>query len=229
VAVALASVTPADGAEKIPRDFPVTAEITDTTDIDPSKVEVVVNGISHTLANGRLENWNVAAISGGSYVSDLTDVYFGTRREWWDAQVAGVEAVTVTVKYDGGISEGGPVSIAAALASGADASMASANILAELFQLYVGSWRDIHCLVSEVAQGVAADIRAWVGHRYFDYIEGGGIVAILEITISEGSGVIEGYRLEYHEGGAILQGYRRDPRARPRWRRARGPERSQYP
>lgn len=97
MAVALASLQPAGGAVGILPNAPVIAELTDSTDLDVSKVEVVVDGTSHTVANGGIEYWQITSVSGGAVVDDLTDVYFRALPSWYTGQLS----VTIVVKYDG--------------------------------------------------------------------------------------------------------------------------------
>lgn len=97
MAVALASIDPADTAINQWINYPVVAELTDATDLDPSLVELVVNGVSCTVANGGLTVWNTKTISGGAVVDDYTDIYCGITVDWWDGSV---ETITVDVNYD---------------------------------------------------------------------------------------------------------------------------------
>ena len=63
----------------------------------PELVEVLVNGVSHTLANGGLDHWNTAKYSGGAIVDCYEDVYFATLLPWWDY---GAETLDLVVNYN---------------------------------------------------------------------------------------------------------------------------------
>lgn len=93
----LASITPADGAHEVWGNSPVVANITHGVGLDPALVEIVVNGVSCTVANGLLEYWGHQDISGGAIVDDFTDVYFGTVALWRDASL---QETTIQVIYD---------------------------------------------------------------------------------------------------------------------------------
>lgn len=220
MAVAIATVDPADGDLKVVRDYPVTVELTDSSDLDPDLVEVIVNGVSHTVANGGLEYWQTTKIAGGAVVPDLTDVFFGTLLPWW---AYGGGEVEVTVEYDGSTigtqewctdeAEGppfGPLSQSMALAIGADASFFAPDIQAEVISLYYPSSHNLQALVTEVSRRSAADVRTYVGTRYIDYVVGSAVVGHLEISYHVGSGVLEGWKLDYSAGSGITQGWRLD-------------------
>ena len=97
MAVAVSNISPADNATGINANFPVTFDLTDSTDMTMSLVEAVVNGISCTVANGLLDHWSIKTVSGGVYVSDLTSVTFGTLCHWYEAHLADI---TVVIKYN---------------------------------------------------------------------------------------------------------------------------------
>lgn len=220
MAVALASIDPADGALGVWRDYPVTVEITDATDIDPSLVEVVVNGISCTVANGGLEAWNTKAISGGAQVDDLTDVYFGTLLRWWGG-MPGAD-ITVSVVYDGTTldtvtftdstleGDGAADCETMALSVRGGRSLAPADVQATTITLYAPGYRSIQASVVDLAHWPAADARCWVAHRYWDYHQGSAVLGHLEHAYPQGSGSVRGWRLDYPAGSAVLQGWQRD-------------------
>lgn len=220
MAVALASIDPADGALKVWRDYPVTAEITDATDIDPDLVEIEVNGVSCTVANGGLEYWNTRAIDAGVVDDDLTDVYFGTVLPWW---ALGGETVTVVVTYDSveldsvefatDAAEGtpfGPELFFQAMAVDSSDSAAGPDVTFAVLETYVPAGRDIQFLVDELTQHVAADARFWVATPYVDYHSGSAVLGQVALGYVTGSGYIEGWKRDYASGGAVLQGWRRD-------------------
>ena len=66
--------------------------------VDPARVEIVVNGISSTVANGRLEFWGHKRITGGVIVDDFTSIFVRTRGAWSDMSF---RPVPVIVRYDG--------------------------------------------------------------------------------------------------------------------------------
>lgn len=97
MAVALASISPAAGTVWVPADSSFTLEVTDTVDLDLALIEVLVNGVSCTVANGGLTVWRTKAISGGAIVDDRTDVYVGTLLRWGPCDSA---TITVELVYN---------------------------------------------------------------------------------------------------------------------------------
>lgn len=66
--------------------------------VEPRSVEILVNGVSHTVANGGFSYWNTAKVSGGAVVDWHQDVWFVTLKPWWDQTRA---TITLVVKYKG--------------------------------------------------------------------------------------------------------------------------------
>ena len=96
--VALASIDPVDGTAPIEQGYPVTVELTDSSDLDLSLIEIVVNGVSFTQANGGLVFYGITRVSSGSIVYDYTDVFSRTVGRW---SASAWETISIIVKYDG--------------------------------------------------------------------------------------------------------------------------------
>lgn len=92
------TLTPADGAVNVQPDAPIVAFLEDGSGVDVSLVELTVNGVSCTVANGQLTYWNHRRIVGGSQVNNWTAVYFSAAVPWFTASSA---TVSVEVIYDG--------------------------------------------------------------------------------------------------------------------------------
>jgi len=97
MAVVVDSVSPADGAVNVFANTPVIVELSDSTDMTLSLIEVLLGSQSFTIANGGLEATGIKKVSGGVYVDDFTDVTVATRIDWY--YMSG-EEITVVVKYN---------------------------------------------------------------------------------------------------------------------------------
>ncbi|HQM37470.1 MAG TPA: hypothetical protein PLN64_00920 [Candidatus Bipolaricaulis anaerobius] len=219
MAVTLASIDPANGARNVPGDYPVTARITDSTNINPALVTVTVNGIDCTLANGLLEAWNVKKVSGGAIVDDFTNVYFGTLVPWL---VMGAASISTDVDYDGSSlgSQTWTVSDHEGPAVGADGSvflwatnplmLAGADAYFETFDPYFGTNFELSYLIQEVGSHNNADARYYIGTRFWDLADASGVVASVERALHDASGIVEGWARDLVDASAILQGWQRD-------------------
>lgn len=219
MAVTLASIDPADGSENVLAGYPVTARITDATNINPALVTVTVNGIDCTVANGLLEAWNVKKVSGGAIVDDYTNVYFGTLTAWFDY---GAASISVDVDYDGTSlgSQTWAVSEHEGPANGADGSVqvwatdplqiAGADAYFEVADPYFGTNFDLSFLVYEIGSHNAADARFYIATRFLDLVDASGVIGSPEQTLVDASGSVEGWRRDFADASAILQGWRRN-------------------
>jgi len=219
MAVALASIDPVDGATNVLGDYPVTARITDATNIDPALVTVTVNGIACTIANGLLEAWNVKKVSGGAIVDDFTNVYFGTLVPWWDI---GGASIAVDVDYNGSSlgSQTWTASTFEGPADGADGCVfvwatnplhvAGADAYFEVVEVYFGTNFELSFLIHELGSHNNADARYYIGTRFWDLADASGVVASVERALHDASGIVEGWARDLVDASAILQGWQRD-------------------
>lgn len=219
MAVTLASIDPADGAAGVFWNYPVTARITDATNINPALVTVTVNGIACTVANGLLETWNVKKVSGGAMVDDFTNVYFGTLAAWWDL---GGDGIAVDVDYNGTSlgSQTWTASEHEGPAGGADGCVflwatnplrvAGADASFEVAETHFGTNFELSYLIHELGSHNNADARFYIATRFWDLVDASGVVAEVERALHDGSGVVEGWARDLVDASAILQGWQRD-------------------
>lgn len=95
----VSSIMPADASVDVTANSPVIAHLEESPGgVNVALVTIVVNGVTCTVANGRLEYWGHRRISGGVLVDDWSSVYFGTLCAWFDASLARID---VEIIYDG--------------------------------------------------------------------------------------------------------------------------------
>ncbi|MCP4897619.1 MAG: hypothetical protein GY906_11660 [bacterium] len=212
----VASISPADNAVRVAADQAVDVNITNATDMTLSLVEIIVNGVSCTVANGGLDYWQTTQVSGGSIIADLTDVWFATVARWFDSPL---DEVTVTVKYDSTTistttftsvhSEGWQSGADIGFESMAAHRASSARLDFDVMQQPLGGDYKVEFLVSE-AMRITADLRYYVAERYLSRHLGAGLVGGLQLQRHHASGSAQGWKLDRHHATGIGQAWQID-------------------
>lgn len=213
----LASITPADGAVEVDANVPLLANITQGTDLDLGLIEIEVNGISHTQANGRLKFWDIATVSGGAVVDELQDIIVETLGPWYDHEL---HLVDVDVIYDGG-SIGtsqfttrkveGFLRTADAFWSAWALSKPLSTAPGETRWYIVDPYRaasttKAEWIVYEFVQRVQADAWWWVAYPYRDMQQGSGVVSQPQRQVQPASGSVHGILRQLQAASGIVQG-----------------------
>lgn len=216
MAVAVATITPADGAVNIYDGTTVDVELTDTSDMDTAKVEIIVNGESCTVANGLLEYWNNKAISGGAIVDSLQDLWFGARVEWYAGEL---QTITVEVVYDSvSISTTTFTTYTSEGFGERHADSYYLNFTSTPEWLYGSVTSNYNVIdlapslvTGDVAYVVSEDIRTgtdgfyWVARIFFSDGPAAGIAGELAQTDGPGAGTVEGWALTHGPAAGIVQ------------------------
>jgi hypothetical protein len=212
----LAAVDPADGTVEVDANRPVRANITDGSGITLSLVDVKVNGISHTQANGKLRAEQTKTVSGGSIVDELTDVWFETIGEWYDAEL---DEITVDVEYNSS-----SIGTADFTTRKIESFLRNADAIFRTWAIYppqpasrgeieyfVAQWYQdaaytLEYVVYEIVRFINADIWYYVATPYRDMSEASGIVATPHVWNQEASGVVQGTLVQIQQASGIVQG-----------------------
>jgi len=190
--------------------------------VDPALVEIVVNGVSCTVANGGLTYWNTAVYSGGVIVDCHEDVWFATMLPWWDygaetvelvVNVAEVErsATTFTTEESESFWANGYAKwMANALGGAYDGPMAG---FGHYFISTIEPWLirgEFHYNVQGAPKG-AFDAYYYVAHVFSMDTPGSGIVGQPCPSDTPASGIVEGWTPSDTPASGIVQGWlRRD-------------------
>lgn len=188
--------------------------------VEPRSVEVVVNGVSCTLANGLLDLWGTAKVSGGAVIDWYQDVWFETLCQWWDASGANV---TVTVKYKGSTISTTTFTTAEqeslwanghykwhALALGGiyDGPMAGHY---KYFITTIEPWLcggEFHYFI-QAMPWTTFDFYYWIAHPFRVDFVGSGIVGLPIGQDVPGSGVVNGWTRSDSPASGVVQGWTR--------------------
>jgi len=223
VAVTVAAITPSDGAVSVYDGAPVDVELTDSSDMDLSLVEVIVDGVSCTVANGLLEVWNNTQVSGGAIIDQLQDVWFGARCSW---RAGELHEITVEVVYDSATISTTTFETYSAedWSDRVDGLVMAFSASPEwLYARVVAQYNIVDLAVSLVTGTgmwyVADDLRAsadgyyWVAHIFRVVAPASGVVGELARTLGPAAGVVEGWTRTRGPAAGIVQA----------WTRLRGP------
>jgi hypothetical protein len=212
VAVSLDALIPGDGAAEVWPNRPVEVELSDSSDLDPALLEIIVDGTSCTVANGMLVTWQ------GSDAKELHAITQGI--EWFDASGA---AIAVEIVYDsstldaasftvveigseGGYCEGAWVALGEQLAAfgvGAVASFSVMDLYADLIRGELG-YNVVDTMRSAAMDAVyyIATYRTWAGVS-------SGVVGAPAITDVPAAGIVEGWTPSYISAAGLVQAWMR--------------------
>ncbi len=212
MAVSLDALIPGDGAAEVWPNRPVEVELSDSSDLDPALLEIIVDGTSCTVANGMLVTWQ------GSDAKELHAITQGI--EWFDASGA---AIAVEIVYDsstldaasftvveigseGGYCEGAWVALGEQLAAfgvGAVASFSVMDLYADLIRGELG-YNVVDTMRSAAMDAVyyIATYRTWAGVS-------SGVVGAPAITDVPAAGIVEGWTPSYISAAGLVQAWMR--------------------
>lgn len=212
MAVSLDALIPGDGAAEVWPNRPVEVELSDSSDLDPALLEIIVDGTSCTVANGMLVTWQ------GSDAKELHAITQGI--EWFDAAGA---AIAVEIVYDsstldaasftvveigseGGYCEGAWVALGEQLAAfgvGAVASFSVMDLYADLIRGELG-YNVVDTMRSAAMDAVyyIATYRTWAGVS-------SGVVSAPAITDVPAAGIVEGWTPSYISAAGLVQAWMR--------------------
>lgn len=212
MAVSLDALIPGDGAAEVWPNRPVEVELSDSSDLDPALLEIIVDGTSCTVANGMLVTWQ------GSDAKELHAITQGI--EWFDASGA---AIAVEIVYDsstldaasftvveigseGGYCEGAWVALGEQLAAfgvGAVASFSAMDLYADLIRGELG-YNVVDTMRSAAMDAVyyIATYRTWAGVS-------SGVVGAPAITDVPAAGIVEGWTPSYISAAGLVQAWMR--------------------
>lgn len=188
--------------------------------VEPRSVEVVVNGISCTVANGRLDYWNTATYSGGDIIDWHRDVWLAAFSLWWDSTL---EEITVVVKY-----KGTTISTTTFTAADDETLWATGNgswMATALAGLYDGPMSGLgHYFVGSIEPWLVrgeghyhvaglpvctGDGFYWVAHLVHWHGPGAAAVGQPTRTHGPGAAALQGYARTHGPGAVTVQGYTR--------------------
>ena len=188
--------------------------------VDPALVEIVVNGVSNTVANGGLTYWNTAIYSGGLIVDCHEDVYFATLLPWWDygamtvnlvVNVAEVERSATTFateEFESFWANGYSKWMANALGGAYDGAMGG---FGHYFVSTIEAWLirgEFHYNVQGAPLG-AFDAYYYVAHVFSMDAPASGIVGQPSPSDTPASGVVQGWTPSDTPASGIVQGWMR--------------------
>jgi hypothetical protein len=186
----------------------------------PELVEIVVNGVSCTVANGGLTYWNTAKYAAGVIVDCYEDVYFATLLPWWGY---GLESVDLVVKHDSleksattfdteqlerFWANGYAKWQASAIGGVYDGPMAG---FGHYFVSTIEPWLirgEFHYNVQGAPRG-AFDAYYWVAHAFSMDTPASGIVGQPCPSDTPASGIVQGWTPSDTPASGIVQGWMR--------------------
>ena len=188
--------------------------------VDPSLVEIVVNGVSMTVANGGLTYWNTAIYSGGQIVDYHEDVWFATLLPWWDYGTMSVDLVInvaeversattfTTEEFESFWANGYSKWMANALGGAYDGAMGG---FGHYFVSTIEAWLirgEFHYNVQGAPLG-AFDAYYYVAHVFSMDAPVSGIVGQPCPSDTPVSGIVEGWTPSDTPASGIVQGWMR--------------------
>lgn len=213
---AVAEIQPGAGELEVDANRPVRVNITDATGITLSLVEVVVNGISHTLANGRLRAWQTTTILGGAIVDDTTDVWFETACAWYDGELdevevdvrynsSSIDTATFTTRSTEGLLRNAEARYwAYALEAPLSVAPGAARYLVAPW--YQNATYEAQFIVYDLTAYPCADGWYYVATPYRDTPTISGVVATPELWKQAASGTVQGTRRDLQGISGVVQG-----------------------
>jgi Concanavalin A-like lectin/glucanases superfamily len=185
--------------------------------VEVRSVEIVVNGVSCTVANGLLDYWNTAIESGSAIVDCYKDVYLATLALWWDY---GAEEVTLVVKYKSSAISTTTFTTAGVEPLGKGESWWFARAVGGIFDgpmsafchyfvTTIEPWLlrgEFYYLVEPMPRG-AMDCYYWIAHMA--WWDGPGAAVVGEPALSDGPGaaIVQAFARGDGPGAVIVQGY----------------------
>ena len=188
--------------------------------VDPSLVDIVVNGISMTVANGGLTYWNTAVYSGGLIVDYHEDIWFATLLPWWNYGAATVDLVVnvaeversattfTTEEFESFWANGYSKWMANALGGAYDGAMGG---FGHYFVSTIEAWLirgEFHYNVQGAPLG-AFDAYYYVAHVFAMDIPASGIVGEPCPSDTPASGIVQGWTPSDTPASGIVQGWMR--------------------
>ncbi|MFH0901723.1 MAG: hypothetical protein V2A73_13930 [Pseudomonadota bacterium] len=189
--------------------------------VNPWDVVVTINGMAYSAADGTLEVWNTAAISGGAVVEDYDDLYFRTKGlPWYGGEDA---EVTVAVGY-----AGSPLSSTTFITESMEPLRGSGASSGAWWMAYEGSptWcmgrcepyyyvcplgvdygRGDHFYYVLPSERVIGDAYYWVAHPFEVDVPSAGVVGIATPTDLPAAGIVQGWARTDGMAAGIVQGW----------------------
>lgn len=221
---------PADGEVGVAEDAGLAAVYRSDGTLDPALVEVQVDGVSCTEANGLLDVEPHSEVDGGVLVEDWGNADVRCRLRWFTGLGTALydggppPAVTAEWLYDGAVLATSSWSTPA-LCTGrapADAELlawatdpeteigSDCDLDLAVVDVVYDSYQDVQVLVDELARRVAADATLWVAHTVRTRPPGSFIVGQIELARTPASFSVRGDRLDRVPASFIVQGYQLD-------------------
>jgi hypothetical protein len=200
------AMSPEDGEENVAH-VGVDVEFDAAVSIDIALVNLQVNGISATVANGLLSE---DPVSGGVHRMRVSSI-----ARWWEKAY---DVIPVTLTYDSvdKFTRSFTTGEQADLSVEAAGAMVVHTIFSSQSAAAAGSWVVTYVDIAGYADGsfivvvpqyTSADGRYWVAQAMFFDNPGGGIVAIPIVQDNPGSGLPHGYVRQDNLGSGLVQGY----------------------
>jgi hypothetical protein len=220
MAVVVASVIPVDNAVSVETQYPFQFNLTDTVDMDLSLVELTLNGVIMTTANGKLATWDTTTVSGGSVIDKLTDVWFESLGYYWSGSGKNIDWI---IKYNTVTLQSGSFTTKDNWGPYIDPTFfflpQTAGFMVGMpqgsFYYHVSDKNDwvrnidanAYWLLQAPFFHLVADAYYYIGHEVINDEFGSCVVGRVVINDEFGSCVVNGYNLNDEFGSCIVQGY----------------------